>query len=99
MVAILAITVIALLGVSAESFRRQTAGLARASDVVDTWLGESDLDVVSAVYADDRYQIVLSGPDELPSIDELAAAMAEEFDEPIPLDVTWVPTATFSFEP
>ena len=99
MVAILAIAVIALLGVSAESFRRQTAGLERASNVVDVWLAGTDLEVVSAVYADDEYQIVLSGADDPPSIGELAEAMKQEFDESIPLDVTWVPSATFSFEP
>ena len=99
MVAILAIAVVTLLGLSAESFRRQTEGLDRAASLVDSWLSGTELDVVSSGYAEGTYRIVLSGPDDPPPIDDLAEAVEAEFGEPISLEVTWVPSATFSFEP
>lgn len=99
MVAILAIGVVAVLGVSAESFRRQTADLERASELVEAWMGESDLTLSSAMYSGGEYQLVLTGRDRPAPVDDLAAAIATEFGEEIPIQVTWVPAETFSFQP
>ena len=99
MVAILAIAVITVLGVSAQTFRRQTAGLATADQVVSTWLMGTDLLVSSATYADDTYRVVLAGTDEPPPIGALADAIEDAFDTEIALEVTWVPTRTFTFDP
>lgn len=99
MVAVMAIAVVAILGVNAENFRRQTAGLERAEEVVDVWLGDTALVVSSAVYEDDVYKVVLTGPSDPPPIDDLGSAMEQEFGVPIALSVTVVPTQTLKYEP
>jgi uncharacterized hydrophobic protein (TIGR00271 family) len=99
MVAILAIGVVAVLGVSAESFRRQTADLERASNLVEDWLGATDLYLSSATYSNGEYEIVLTGSDRPPPIEDLAADIGSEFGEEIPIQVTWVPAESFSFQP
>lgn len=99
MVAILAIAVVAILGASAETFRRQTAGLQQAEEIVEAWLGDTGLVMSSAVYEDDVYKVVLTGPADAPSIDDLGSAMEDEFGEPIALSVTLVPTYTQEYDP
>lgn len=99
MVAILAIAVVAILGASAETFRRQTAGLQQAEEIVEAWLGDTGLMMSSAVYEDDVYKVVLTGPADPPSIDDLGSAMEDEFGEPIALSVTLVPTYTQEYNP
>lgn len=67
--------------------------------MVDSWIAASGLDVSSTQYVDGVYRIVLTGSTEPPAIDELAADMETEFGQPIPLEVIWVPSATFTFDP
>jgi len=99
MVAILAIGVVAILGVSAETFQRQTAGLATASDVVAAWLSGTDLEVSSTSYQDGSYHVVVAGADEPPPIEDLANEMEDALGTPTAVEVTWVPTQTLAFDP
>jgi uncharacterized hydrophobic protein (TIGR00271 family) len=99
MVGLAAIAVVALLGLNLQSFQRQSAGLETAERVVMDWLEGTDLVLNEAAYGDGIYKLVVSGPDEPPIVDELAASVEAEFGEPIAISVTWVPTETFDFTP
>lgn len=97
MVAVLAIAVIATLGASADTFQKQTAGVAAADDVVADWLGNSDLHAIRSEYTGDEFFVIVEGSEEPPSIDDLAAAFEDEFGKPVGVSVKWVPTTTFEF--
>jgi uncharacterized hydrophobic protein (TIGR00271 family) len=97
MVAVLAIAVITTLGASADTFRKQTAGVAAAESVVEGWLGDSDLQVIRSEYTGDEFFVIVEGSEEPPPIDDLAAAFEEEFGKPTGVSVKWVPTTTFEF--
>ena len=98
MVAVLAISVIAILGSSADTFQKQTAGLAAAEAVVAEWLGDSDLRVIGSEYTSGAFLITLEGSEQPPSVDVLAQSVEEEFGRPIDISVKWVPTTTFEYE-
>ncbi|MEE8407510.1 MAG: DUF389 domain-containing protein [Acidimicrobiia bacterium] len=97
MVAVLAIAVIATLGASADTFQKQTAGVAAAESIVAEWLGNSDLRVIRSEYSGDEFVIIVEGSEEPPQIDDLATAFEEEFGKPVGVSVKWVPTTTFEF--
>jgi uncharacterized hydrophobic protein (TIGR00271 family) len=97
MVAVLAIAVIATLGVSADTFQKQTAGIAAAENVVADWLGDSGLRVIGSEYVDGEFFIIVEGSEEPPPVDDLAAAFEEEFGQAVSVSVKWVPTTTFEF--
>ncbi|MEE9178886.1 MAG: DUF389 domain-containing protein, partial [Acidimicrobiia bacterium] len=95
MVAVLAIAVIATLGASADTFQKQTAGVAAAESVVADWLGNSDLQVIRSEYTGDEFFVIVEGSEDPPPIDDLAAGLEEEFGKPVGVSVKWVPTTTF----
>jgi hypothetical protein len=97
MVAVLAIAVIATLGVSADTFQKQTAGIAAAENVVADWLGDSGLRVIGSEYVDGEFFIIVEGSEEPPPVDDLAAGFEEEFGQAVSVSVKWVPTTTFEF--
>jgi uncharacterized hydrophobic protein (TIGR00271 family) len=99
MVAVLGITVVAILGGSAETFRRQTAGLAKAEVVVDGWIEGTDLTVQSSDYDGEVYRLVLTGSDSPPPIDELGSAIEDALGEAFPISVTLIPTENLQFLP
>lgn len=94
MVAVLGIAVVAILGGSADTFRRQTAGSAVAETVVDGWIEGTDLTVQSSTYDGEVYRLVLAGSDAPPPIDTLGSAIEDATGEPIPISVALVPTET-----
>jgi uncharacterized membrane protein len=98
MVAVLAIAVIATLGASADTFSKQTAGIAAAESLVSDWLGDSDLQAILSEYTGDEFFVIVEGSEEPPPIDDLAAEFEEEFGKPIGVSVKWVPTTTFEYE-
>ena len=98
MVAVLAIAVISTLGASADTFSKQTAGIAAAESLVSDWLGDSDLQVILSQYTGDEFFVIVEGSEEPPPIDDLAAEFEEEFGNPIGVSVKWVPTTTFEYE-
>ncbi len=91
----MAIAVIATLGASADTFQKQTAGVAAAESVVADWLGNSDLQVIRSEYTGDEFFVIVEGSEEPPPIDDLAAGLEEEFGKPVGVSVKWVPTTTF----
>ncbi len=99
MVAVLGIAVVAILGGSADTFRRQTAGLATAEAVVDDWIAGTDLNIQSSVYVDEVYKLVLTGSDSPPPVDELGSAIEDAIGEPIPISVTLIPTNSLEYSP
>ncbi len=99
MVAVLGIAVVAVLGGSADTFRRQIADLAKAENVVDGWIEGTDLMVQSSVYDGETYRLVLAGADSPPPVDELGSAMEDALGEAFPISVTLVPTETLDFTP
>jgi uncharacterized hydrophobic protein (TIGR00271 family) len=98
MVALLAIAVVAILGVSADTFQRQTAGLKAAEEVVVEWLGDSDLRVIGSEYSGDEFLITLEGSETPPPVGDLAADIEAEFGRAVDVSVKWVPTTTFEYE-
>jgi uncharacterized hydrophobic protein (TIGR00271 family) len=99
MFGIMAIIIVAILGTTTESFRRQTAGVTAVEEIVAGWLGDSDLDVTSADYQGGEFRVVVSGSDEPPPVEELAAGIEAEFGTEVPLSVTWVPIETYEYVP
>lgn len=99
MVAVLGIGVIAVLGGTAETFRRQSIGLSQAAVAVDQWIDGTDLVVQSASYDDAIYRVVLTGSDTPPSVDMLGSAIETAVGEPIALSVTLVPTQILEYTP
>jgi uncharacterized hydrophobic protein (TIGR00271 family) len=99
MVAVLGIAVIAVLGGSAQNFRRQSTGLAEAAVAVDQWIEGTDLVVQSATFNNATYNVVLTGSDTPPSVDELGTAIETVVGEPIALSVTLVPTQILEYTP
>ncbi len=97
MVAVLAIAVIATLGASADTFQKQTAGVAAAESVVVDWLGNSDLRVLRSEYTGGEFFVIVEGSEEPPPVDDLAARLEEEFGKPVGISVKWVPTTIFEF--
>jgi hypothetical protein len=95
---VLAIAVIATLGASADTFSKQTAGIAAAESLVSDWLGDSDLQAILSEYTGDEFFVIVEGSEEPPPIDDLAAEFEEEFGKPIGVSVKWVPTTTFEYE-
>ena len=97
MVAVLAIAVIATLGVSADNFQRQTAGLEATEEAVAEWLGDSDLRVIGSEYSGGEFFITLEGSEKPPPVDDLAAGLEEKLGRAFGVSVKWVPTTTFEY--
>jgi hypothetical protein len=97
MVAVLAIAVITTLGVSADTFQKQTAGIAAAESIVADWLGDSDLQVIRSQYTGDEFFVIVEGSEEPPPVEDLASGFEEEFGQAVSVSVKWVPTTTFEF--
>ena len=98
MVGVLAISVIAILGASADDFRRQTADTAAAERIVQDWLGDSELQLIDTEFSGEELFITLEGAEQPPPVEDLAADMEEEFDQSVNLSVKWVPTAVFEYQ-
>lgn len=98
MVAVLAISVIAILGVTADTFARQTAGTAAAEEIIQEWLGDSDLQVIDTKLSSEEFLITLEGPDQPPPVEDLAVDIEEEFNQSVDISVKWIPTAVFEYQ-
>ena len=98
MVAVLAISVIAVLGVTADTFARQTAGTAAAEEIIREWLGDSDLQVIDTELSREEFLITLEGPDQPPPVEDLAVDIEEEFNQSVDISVKWIPTAVFEYQ-
>lgn len=98
MVAVLAISVIAILGVTADTFARQTAGTAAAEEIIQEWLGDSDLQVIDTELSREEFLITLEGPDQPPPVEDLAVDIEEEFNQSVDISVKWIPTAVFEYQ-
>lgn len=98
MVGVLAISVIAILGASADDFRRQTADTAAAERIAQDWLGDSELQLIDTVLSSEELVITLEGAEQPPPVEDLAADIEEEFDQSFNISVKWVPTAVFEYQ-
>ena len=98
MVGVLAISVIAILGASADDFRRQTADTAAAERIAQDWLGASELQLIDTVLSSEELVITLEGAEQPPPVEDLAADIEEEFDQSFNISVKWVPTAVFEYQ-
>jgi len=99
MVAALAVAIIAVLGINLDTFDQQSAGLAKAEDLVEQWLGDTSLELSQLSFANDTFIIVLAGPEAPPPIDELAVLVEDETDTAYGLKIHWIPSETIEYQP
>ena len=98
MVGVLAIFVIAILGATADDFRQQTAGTAAAEQVIQDWLGDSELRVIETELSPEVFLITIEGPDQPPPVEDLAVGIEEAFDHSVDISIEWIPTAVFEYK-
>jgi uncharacterized hydrophobic protein (TIGR00271 family) len=97
MAVILAVVVIAVLGVSTERFRLQAAGTAAVDRAVASWLDGTELSVSSISVTDEEAVVGVVGPDEPPAVEDLAAAVEREWGEALEVHVEWTPQVTYAY--
>jgi uncharacterized hydrophobic protein (TIGR00271 family) len=97
MAAILAVLVVAVLGVSTESFNAEIAGTKSANEAVDQWLEGTEMTAISVIAGTSEVVVIVTGPDEPPPVEELASSLEEELGETIDVEVNWIPRTTYEF--
>lgn len=95
MASILALIVIAVLGVSTESFNAEIAGTNSAKQVVDQWLEGTEMTPISVIAGSSEVVVVVTGPDEPPPVEELASSLEEELGKPVDVKINWIPRTTY----
>lgn len=97
MASVLAVIVVAVLGVSTESFNAEIAGTNSANEAVDQWLDGVDMTAVQVIVTPSEVAVTVTGPDEPPPIEELASLLEAELEEPVDVSVNWIPRTTYEF--
>jgi len=95
MASVLAVIVVAVLGVSTETFNAEIAGTNSANEAVDQWLNGVDMTAVQVVASSSEVTVTVTGPDEPPPIEELASLLEEELGKPVDVEVNWIPRTTY----
>jgi uncharacterized hydrophobic protein (TIGR00271 family) len=90
MASVLAIAVIAVLGVNAQQFQAQISGTNTATGVVDEWLTGTEMSVTSIDVDRDQVVVGLEGPQEPPPVSDLSSALEQELGRPVDVSVTWI---------
>ena len=98
MVAALAVAVIAVLGVTSETFQAEIAGTKAAEQAVEAWIGDKDLEAVSTKVSPAELRVTVAGPEPPPPAEDLAAAMKSASGREVDVRVFWVPRSEFEYD-
>ena len=98
MVAALAIAVIAILGVSSETFQAEIAGTKAAEEAIDQWIGDTDLEIISTRVTPNELRVTVAGPEPPPPGQELADEMESVSGREVDVVVLWVPRSVFEYD-
>jgi uncharacterized hydrophobic protein (TIGR00271 family) len=64
-----------------------------AAPLVRAWIGDRDLTVTEYVIDGEQFSVTLIGPDQPADAARLAEALSAELDQPVEIDIEWVPSA------
>lgn len=95
MASILAVAVIAVLGVSTEDFQADLAGTTSATEVVDEWLDGTELTATSVDVTATGVTVDVRGPNPPPEVATLASQLEQEIGHPVNVTVNWDPRMTY----
>lgn len=93
-VAMFGLFVFAVLAVTNSTLLFPTISIDDARPVIDVWAGD-DYDVVSVTVDTDAVDVVVAGPTEPATTDQLADTLAADLQREVDLTVQWTPRATF----
>ena len=93
---ILALVVVGVLGASSGQIRAQAEGRAIVTEAVEEWLDGSESELVEVRVTPSTAEVDIRGPEEPPSVDDLAEAIAEDWPREVTVTVNWTPRATFT---
>ncbi len=86
------------LGIHSWGEIRENKEVEVSSEQVETWLGGTELQSTGVSVDDDRVTVNVAGPDEPPSAGPLANAIAEQFGNPVEVEVRWTERRDTSVE-
>ncbi|MDJ0497429.1 MAG: DUF389 domain-containing protein [Acidimicrobiia bacterium] len=95
LIGILAIVVLVVLGSTSERIRAQSFDRDNVAEVVDSWIGDRSLNLVSYTVAPDQVELVLVGGDRPDDTEDLDAALDTELQRNVTTVVRWVPEERF----
>lgn len=98
MVATLAVAIVAVLGVSTESFQAEITGTATATEAVENWKGDADLEVITMKLSPSELTLTVAGPEPPPPAEELADEVARLSGDEVDVAVLWVPQSAFEYD-
>lgn len=91
MVAALALVVVGTLGLSTSAFEDEVVATSQASDIVDDWVEDTDLERIRVEVSSEGVVITVAGSDPPPPVEELVDALAEALERPVHLTVKVIP--------
>ena len=98
MVAALALAIVAILGVTSETFQAEIAGTRAAEQAISEWIGDRDLESVSIKVSPTQLNVTVTGSETPPPAEQLAAAMKEEVGKEVDVKVFWIPRTVFEYD-
>lgn len=95
LIGILAIAVIVVLGTTSERIRAEAFDRDNVNAVVDDWIGDQPLRVVSVDVEPDEIELVVVGVERPSRVDELGLNLEVELGRELVLNVRWIPEESF----
>lgn len=99
MALILAVVIVAVLGLSTTRFQLQAAGTSAVGRAVATWLTDTDLAATSIDVTQESAVVLVEGPDEPPPVADLAKQIEQEWGQPMSVRVEWIPRTSYEYSP
>ena len=93
---ILALVVVGVLGASSGQIRAQAEGRNIVTDAVNEWLEGTPNELVEVRITPSTAEVDIRGPEAPPPVDDLAAAIAEDWPREVTVTVNWTPRETFT---
>jgi uncharacterized hydrophobic protein (TIGR00271 family) len=99
LVAALALVILAVLALSGDRILTESFDRTEAQEAVDAWLGsDSDLKSFEVIVGRSGVSVIVVGPNEPPSIDELGALLESGLGRSVDVTVNWIPEEQFVLE-
>ena len=98
MVAALALAIVAILGVTSDTFQAEIAGTRAAEEAISEWIGDRDLESISVKVSPTELTVTVAGSEQPPPAQELAEGMEAEVGQPVDVRVFWVPRSLFEYD-
>lgn len=93
-----AIVIMIPLALTAEDILSKSARLRITNDATDQWLAGSTLRLVKTEVSGSDVGLFLTGPDEVPPLEDLESVLTDEFGTPVSLTVEHAPTQVLTYD-